>query len=404
MRKILIEAEKLNRPFLQGTQRYVRGLLSSLARVSGGEDWKFHVLTGGGISPLEDALAREARLERAYQGSARRTLAKKLADRAEGVPGVARVRRGLGRRRIVRRARRLWEVVEEYDLVHLTSPHSYRSLTGCQIPFVGTVLDLTHRVVPQYHLDQTIDATESGLHFIADRAVGVIAISGSTRDDFLSEYGYQAERTHVVHAGVDREKFAPAEDSMADSGVIESYGIRSPYLLALSTVEPRKNIEGVLLAWRQIQRQHPDFGVQLVIAGRTGWKAAGIIGEIRDLQDHGVIATGYVSDDHVAALYRNAIALCYVSHYEGFGLPTVEAMSCGTPVIYGDNSAMAEVVGSAGLGADSYDIENIASRMLEIVEDRSLRGQLSRRATQRAADFGWDLTARGTLDVYRRYA
>jgi glycosyltransferase involved in cell wall biosynthesis len=145
--------------------------------------------------------------------------------------------------------------------------------------------------------------------------------------------------------------------TVRDRGVLRRYGIpeRNPYFLCLGTIEPRKNLDGVLRAFARLAAAERVPGCHLVVVGTRGW---GVEKILRTLQENTalngrVVLTGFVADRDLAAIYSGALAFLYLSHYEGFGLPPLEAMHCGTPVIVGDNSAMPEVVGDAGIRLDS---------------------------------------------------
>jgi glycosyltransferase involved in cell wall biosynthesis len=144
---------------------------------------------------------------------------------------------------------------------------------------------------------------------------------------------------------------------------------------------------------------HPD--VLLVVAGPEGWHTREVVGRVNEMKGR-VHRTGYVDEQDLAALYSAAMGFVYASHYEGFGLPLLEAMQCGLPVIYGDNSAMPEVVGGAGLGVKSTDAHDIAEKMQRLLGDAALRDELSEQALARSARFTWEAAANSTLDVYRK--
>lgn len=401
-RRVLIEAEKATRHRMQGTQRYVRNLLASLARLAPLKDCELFVLIGGEIQALAGLdLQRMWQPDASGRTTGSRSRFRRVLAPLESVPAIAEVRRKLGRRRISARANQRWKSTEPFDLVHLTSPHSFRSLEGLNSKFVGTVLDLTHRRVPETHLERTIAGTEEGLHYMARQAVGAIAISESTRRDFLEFYDFLPERIRVVPLGVDHSRFSTRRDLEVETAVLAKYGITRSFALTLATIEPRKNIDGILQSWEQLRDRRPDLDADLVIAGGVGWKSEQTLRALRSGKDSAALAIGFVDDEDLPALLRAATCFCYVSHYEGFGLPLLEAMSCGTPVIYGDNSSMPEVVGPAGLGVGSHDIVGIARALEKLFDDAALRACLSDLAAAQAALFSWDRTARETLEVYR---
>ncbi len=400
-KRVLIEAEKTTRPRMQGTQRYVRNLIRALAEMDLAPDCELFVLIGGNIRPLAQLDLSQAWTQSRSRRSGWRQGLRQVLVSMESFPGVAGARRSFGRRRISARARQRWASAQSFDLVHMTSPHSYRSLSGLKSKLLGSVLDLTHRRVPESHLKRTIDGTEEGLCFIAKRAAGAIAISESTRRDFLEHYEFRSDRIRVVPLGVDHRRFSAREDSEAEAAMRAKYGISRSFVLGLSTLEPRKNVEGLLRAWARLRAERSDLDADLVVAGGVGWKAEDILGGLRAGGESGVLTVGFVDDEDLPVLLRAATCFCYISHYEGFGLPLLEAMCCGTPVIYGNNSSMPEVVGCAGLGVASHDSDEIAAALKELLENAPLRREMSRLAVAQAALFSWERTARETLEFYR---
>ncbi|MEL6868065.1 MAG: glycosyltransferase family 1 protein, partial [Bacteroidota bacterium] len=166
-------------------------------------------------------------------------------------------------------------------------------------------------------------------------------------------------------------------------------------------IEPRKNLLNTAKAFLRLIEEHPDLDVHLVICGKKGWKFEELFKE--DLtQSKRIHFTGFVNDEDLPLLYAHALALCYVSYYEGFGLPPLEAMSCGTPVIFGDNSSMPEVVGKGGLPAVADDVEAIKSQMHRLVADPVFREELAREAWRQSRRFSWLKTTLQTLEAYRK--
>ena len=219
----------------------------------------------------------------------------------------------------------------------------------------------------------------------------VIAISTFTRDALVRTY-------HLGTNAVDIVLLAPKPRAnsarQADSETLQTLGVGKSYVLAFGGVTPNKNIERMLQAYALARRRHA-IEQALVIVGRLP----------HDLAPQplpGVITTGYQSDDVVAVLLRNAVALVFPSLYEGFGLPILEAMAAGVPVTCSNTAAIPEVAADAALYFDPLDVDGMAEQIGRLCQDVSLRTELKMRARARAAAFGWDRTARATLAVYRR--
>lgn len=222
-------------------------------------------------------------------------------------------------------------------------------------------------------------------------ATRVIAVSGATRDDLIHRYHVAPERVHVVHHGVS-PRFRPTQAPETCA----RYGLPERYLLYLGTLQPRKNLERLLPAYAQL----PPSAPPLVLAGGRGWYFERIARAVRahKLQER-VLFPGYISDADLPAVLSHAVAFVYPSLYEGFGMPLLEAMACGTPVIASRSSSLPEVVGDAGLLVDPLSIEAIRAAMERILEDQALRETLRVRGLERARAFSWERCAQETLAV-----
>ena len=302
-----------------------------------------------------------------------------------------------------RKLKQLDVVAEEaHDLVHIPLPQNYYFASRFEAPAVVTVHDLTHKYFPDFHEKDNSKLGERGMRFIEQKAAHVIAVSESTKRDLCKDYNYAPERATVVYEAADKQWFRPMRDAEVLQAAREKYDLPDrPYLVSLSTIEPRKNLKNTIAAFLRFKEQQPDADLVMVICGRRGWK----VGEMLD-PNHphasDIHFTGYVDEKELPVLISNAVGLCYVAHYEGFGLPPLEAMQCGRPVIYGNNSAMIEVVGEAGLPADSNDLADIAAQIAKLVGDEALQQTLAERALQRAHQFSWLRAAFETLLVYEK--
>ena len=231
-----------------------------------------------------------------------------------------------------------------------------------------------------------------------------LCISHSTRSDLCRHLEIGEERTVVTQLAADPELFQLCRNQTVIEGAAVRYGIppRRPYFLSLCTLEPRKNLDGVLRGFAHLIRSGRAADLVLVLVGTPGWNVGGIVRVIQQepALHQRVILTGFVADADLAALYSGAVAFVYMSHYEGFGLPPLEAMQCGTPVIVSDNSSLPEVVGDAGILLDSRDGDGLALAMNEVAVNADLRAEMARRAIRRAALFSWKRCVRETIDAY----
>ncbi|MGB3547351.1 MAG: glycosyltransferase [Saprospiraceae bacterium] len=293
--------------------------------------------------------------------------------------------------------------VARADLIHLPLPQHFTEISDSTTPTLVTVHDLTHRILPQFHTTENSMLAETGMTTLLGRGAHVLAVSQSTRRDVLKYYDLPETRLHTVYEAANLSLYQPANREKSIPFLRKKYGLPtdSPYLLCLSTIEPRKNLRNTLLAFLQLKTERPDLATVLVICGKKGWKTEDLFTGI-DLERPDIVFTGFVDDAHLPFLYAHARALCYVSFYEGFGLPILEAMASGTPVVYGNNSAMPEVAGDGGLPADPNDVADIKNQLLRILTDDELWQEKSTAAFAQANKFSWLKTALKTLEVYER--
>jgi glycosyltransferase involved in cell wall biosynthesis len=230
----------------------------------------------------------------------------------------------------------------------------------------------------------------------------VLADSENTRRDVVDLLGVPTERVEVIYPGVDRH-FRPIEDREALERIKELYRLSHPFLLSVGTLEPRKNLIVLLEAYALLRERH-SLPHKLVIAGGKGWLYEGIFQRVEELSlTEEVVFLGYVPEEHLPALYNLADVLAFPSIYEGFGLPPLEAMACGTPVVTSDRSSLPEVVGEAGLMVPSDDHEALAEAIHQVVDDAAFREDLIRRGLARAAMFSWEAAGQKLLSVYERW-
>ena len=258
---------------------------------------------------------------------------------------------------------------------------------------VVTVHDLGYLRERAAHSRSTRAMLDLTTRWNALAAAHIIAVSGATADDLVSHYRVNRAKIRVVHSGVRLDRFQPVDST----DVLERLGISRPYLLFVGTVQPRKNIVRLVEAFETL----PGSDVQLVIAGKTGWLAEPIEQRIRSSPAaRRIVRLGYVESADLPALYSGAAAFVLPSLYEGFGMPVLEAMACGTPVITSDVSSLPEIAGDAAVLVDPHDPAAIARAMQRVLAPDE-RERLREAGLCRAATFTWDRTARETLAVIR---
>ena len=239
-----------------------------------------------------------------------------------------------------------------------------------------------------------------------DRDTWVTCPSHSTGDDLCHYLKNKIDYDKIVIIPWAASKlFYPCQELQAITLMKQKYCIpEGPYILSLSTLEPRKNIEHVIRCFAQLVEQENLPDLYLVLAGSLGWNYEPIFHELNRFSNikERIILTGYVADEDIVALYSDALAFVYPSFYEGFGLPPLEAMQCGTPVITSNNSSLPEVVGDAGIMLDSLDRDGLCQSILTIYNDASLREKLSTQSITQAQQFSWSRCAQQTLVAYHK--
>lgn len=262
-------------------------------------------------------------------------------------------------------------------------------------PMVVTIYDLTfqlfpvvHEYIKRYYFPAMIKAAVA-------RSKYVLAISESTRNDLHRLLPKSRGKTAVTLLAARKLTDEHYGEIPNQSGVDDGY------VLFVGTVEPRKNLERLIEAWQSINPTD-RHGVRLVIAGATGWMVDNLLS--RSVTDGTIEFKGFVEDDELAHLMRKAMVFVYPSLYEGFGLPVMEAMAQGIPVLTSNVGATREISEGAALLIDPVSTQSIRDGLVKLLNDEVLRGELSRRGIERAASYSWERTARETLTFIEKAA
>ena len=265
-------------------------------------------------------------------------------------------------------------------------------------PYVVTIHDMTLSLLPGYHPWRKQLIVRPIVALVARRAHRIITVSEHARQDIIRLLHVPSERV-VVTPEAAAPIFTPAS-AAEQQRVRTQYHLNGPYLLYVGTLEPRKNLVRLIRAWHSLHSRD-RIAHRLVIVGARGWHDAPIFHEVQALGCvDAVTFTGYVPLGDLPALYTAADAFAFPSLYEGFGLPVMEAMACGTPVLISSTPALVEVAGESALQIDASSTHTIASGIERLLTDHALRAQLRQRGLQRSAQFSWQRTARQTLQIY----
>ncbi len=302
-----------------------------------------------------------------------------------------------------------------YDLLHVT----YNAPPLCPCPTVVTIHDISFEHYPQFFSPRDRLILKTLVPLSARHARRIITVSEHAKREIMACYDIPADKITVTYEAAS-EQFRPITDPVALQVVRAKYGIPDgPFILALGNLQPRKNIRRLVEAFARVVNsqqstvkngqsfQNADHcslstvHCSLIIAGKAQWRESEIFQAVRGRDiENGVIFPGYVDDADLPALYSAATVFVYPSLYEGFGLPPLEAMACGTPVISSNAASLPEVVGDAAFTVNPTDTDGLARALLAVLATPTLQENLRQSGLQRAAQFSWDRCAAMTLAVY----
>ena len=267
---------------------------------------------------------------------------------------------------------------------------------------IVTIHDLSIFAFPQHHTEANYQFVNRNVHQAARRASFIIAVSESTKKEIMRFFHVPEEKIAVVYEAAG-EIFCNTKFS--DDCLIrmkKKYKINKRYFLSVGSIEPRKNLASALIAFKALlEIRRIDY--QFVIAGGKGWKNESFYQLLKKLNiDDYLVFTGYVPEEDLPALYQGAEVFVYPSFYEGFGLPVLEAMASGTPVITSNTSSLPEVAGNAALLVNPTEIFDLYEAMEALVTNPSLREELKGKGLEQSKKFTWEKTARQTLEIYEK--
>ena len=270
-------------------------------------------------------------------------------------------------------------------------------------PVVVSIHDLSFEHLPLTFKWRSRKQLRITVRRSARQASQVIALSEYARNDIIDTYRLSPEKVTAIPLAA-AAHFRSIRDEGELQRVRQTYGIDGEYLLSVGAIQPRKNFGSLVAAYARLHRAKPESKLpKLVLAGKCAWLYDETLRAIKELElGNSVILTGYVPENDLPALYSGALCFIYPSYFEGFGLPPLEAMQCGVPVIAGNQTSLPEVVGEAGVLVDPFDVDALAAAIEKVISDSDLREELSVQGLARAQLFNWRETARQTLAVYRK--
>jgi glycosyltransferase involved in cell wall biosynthesis len=287
----------------------------------------------------------------------------------------------------------------EPDVAHFTNG---MMPVGSPVPTVVTVHDMSLRLYPRCHPVRRLLLNRPLMHAAINQASAIVTVSHSTRRDLLSLHRVDSDRVSVVHEAAS-PVFRPIADRARLDAVRERYGLPEHFILYVGTIEPRKNLKRLMTAFATARKA--GIAQHLVCVGPYGWASRDLSGHIDALRIRDAVHfTGYVPFEHLPAIYNLGDFFVFPSLYEGFGLPVVEAMASGLPVLTSSTSSLGEIAGDAAETIDPTNTDAIADAIYRLATTREMRIDLADRGLRRARNFSWSQTARDMLAVYHRAA
>lgn len=287
---------------------------------------------------------------------------------------------------------------QKADITHF---FNYIVPPGVHGKTVVTVHDMVYKAFPETVRGRTKLMLNMGLKQSMERADIIVTDSEFSKSEIIRYFPQHEDKIRVVPCGVDNEKFCPCTEPERIPVVKESLGIEGDYFLYLGTLEPRKNLERLITAYKALVNKLGEKSPKLVLAGGKGWLYEGIFARVErlGLQDK-VIFTKYVPSEDMNPLMCGALAFVFPSLYEGFGMPPLEAMACGVPVLASGEASLPEVTGDCAVICDAYSPKSIANGLYRLYADEKLRKDLSARGLERAKQFTWERSAEMLCSIY----
>ncbi len=274
------------------------------------------------------------------------------------------------------------------------------------MPTVISIMDLSFIHFPSLFTKKDLYQLKSWTKYSATHAKKIFTISNTSRDDILKEYHKVASDVEVTYLGIKDKGSMEKNKEMAREDLKKKFGIKDKYVLFVGTLQPRKNIAGLIEAFASVKGKVPSVKeLQLVIVGKKGWLYEEILQAPKkfDIKER-VLFLDFVTDEDLPSLYSNAEVFVLPSLYEGFGLPVLEAMKYGCPVITSNVSSLPEAGGEAALYIDPTNVKQMTGMIEKVLEDKSLREDMIKKGYEHVKKFSWEKTAKKTLEILEEVA
>ncbi|MCM8758961.1 MAG: glycosyltransferase family 4 protein [Candidatus Omnitrophica bacterium] len=282
------------------------------------------------------------------------------------------------------------------DLLHT----QYHLPPHIGIPSVITLHDVSYFTHPEFFPIYERLKMNLMMPLSIKKAKKIITVSEFSKKEILNIYNVKRDKICVIYNGISN-KFKPAGQKEIKE-TLAKYGIRQPYILTVSNLQPRKNLKGVIESFTKVLEKNENFPCNLVIVGKKLWLYDEIFSKIRNSRFNSrIILTGYIDDKDLVSLYSGAKVFIYISFYEGFGFPPLEAMACGCVVITSNTSSLPEVTGDTAIHVNPENYEEIASNIIKICHDTNLQNTLREKGLMLVKKFTWHECAMKTIQVYK---
>ena len=291
-----------------------------------------------------------------------------------------------------------WEIFREKPEVLWMPMHSLPYLRSRKTKTVVTIHDLAFKFFPDHFPRRDLCRLNWFTDYAARRADKLIAVSNSTKKDLLKIYPeIREEKIKVIYHGYDKEIFREDISDEKIRKITAKYQIPAMrYIIYVGALQPRKNLNVLVEAFENLRQDKAYQDLRLVVAGDVGWLFENFLKKVTD--NPNIIVTGKFETKDLPALLKGAQVFVLPSLYEGFGLPALEAMACGVPVVAANNSSLVEIVGEVGVLFDPYSSQNLTEVLKKVLEDNNWRDKLRKKGLEKTKDFSWEKCARETLE------